>query len=140
MNRGEKSSKSVRTIRDDCKLIWYNDLCLIVTSHVSLAIRKNEPDSVGSNGIAADQVAGAEGSEAKSQPDDLAPPMSGSYGQTHPRRFWSVPATNSRAFPAQHPVAEHLEDAPPFVSSARFEGVRKAGLSHATVVKPAYPW
>ena len=36
--------------------------------------------------MAADEVAGAEGSEAKSQPDELPPPMSGLSGQTHPPR------------------------------------------------------
>ena len=74
-------SRRAALLRDDRKLICDSDLCLMVTSHVSLTIRKSEPDSTGSNGIAADEVAGAKGSDAKSQPDDRPPPTSGFCGQ-----------------------------------------------------------
>lgn len=42
--------ESNRTIYDDRKLICYNAFCLVRTKHVSLATRRNEPDSVESNG------------------------------------------------------------------------------------------
>ena len=51
---------STRTIQDDRKLIYCNELYLIITNHVSLAICKNEPDFVGSNGIAADVTDGVD--------------------------------------------------------------------------------
>ena len=63
-------------------LLESKELCFSITNRVSLPICKNEPDFAGSSGIAADEVAGAEGSEANSQPDDLPPPMSGFSGQT----------------------------------------------------------
>ena len=50
----ESRPESHRTIRADRRLISENHSCLMVTSHVSLAMRKNEPDSAGSIGIAAD--------------------------------------------------------------------------------------
>lgn len=53
-NPGGGRPKSYRTIRYDRKLIFDNNVCLMETSHVSLTISKNEPDSGGSIGIAAD--------------------------------------------------------------------------------------
>ena len=102
VNRGRESYKSTGTIHDDRKRICEHDLRLIVTNHVSLPIRKNEPDSTGSNGIAADQrtkLRVRKGNEAKSQPDDPPPPMSGFCGPSATPPTWSVPATDSRVVP-----------------------------------------
>ena len=49
---------------------------------VPLPICKYERGFVGPNGMAEDEVAGEERSEAKSQPDDLPPPKSGFFGPT----------------------------------------------------------
>ena len=124
-NRSRMSRKSTGTIRDDRKLICDSDLCLMITSHVSLTICKSEPDSTGSNGIAADEVVGAKGSDAKSQPAIFHLRRAVSAANAPPPT-WTVPATDSRVFPLHRPVAEQLEQADlPFVSSARFEGVRR---------------
>ena len=66
--------------------------------------------------MAADEVAGAEGSEAKSQPDELPPPHEWSQRPNAPRADLTVPAT-----------------------SARFRAAAGAGSEHRKVSKPAYP-
>ena len=94
------------------------------------------------------EVAGAEGSDAKSQPDDLPPPMSGFCGQRHSSdlvgpdvlaRASSRSRRPTRGRSSSNAPSPSIWPALPFVSSAHFEGVRRAGSEHRKVSKPAYP-
>lgn len=78
--------RPTRTIRDDRKPLYGNDLWLVPTVPVSLRICKNEPDFVGSNGMATDEVGGEDGSEAKSLPGDPTPLRSGFFTRPRPPR------------------------------------------------------
>ena len=94
------------------------------------------------------KFAGAEGSEVNSQPDDLPPPMSGFCGQTPPADlvgpdvFAKASSRSRRPTRGRSPrrvPSPSIWTALPFVSCARFEGVRRAGSEHRKVSKPAYP-
>ena len=105
----------------------------------------NAPDFVGSDGTSADEVAGAEGSEANAQPDDLPPPMSGFSARPHPPTRASTVKRPARTGRSTSQATSHRIVAAPLdgvVVRLRqgFTGVRRAGLEHCKVFKPAHPW
>ena len=132
-----------RTVPEIRKLIHDNLLRNTSTISVSLLICHNEPDFIGSNGTAADEVAGAEGSEANAQtgrspapdewlfrPDPIRRPRlrneaSGQYGRP-----------TSRATSTHRVVAAPLDGAVVRLPHG-FAGVRWAGLEHSKALKQA---